>query len=443
MADSGETSKGYCRNMSSATPDVIGVAHRWQRRVREHQGFVDVLLAIVFAAASLVDIASVNPLDHDRDAGWLAVALVLLGAGSLIWRRRAPITVLAAAVAVLSISYARDYGSFLAVIGLAAIYSVTVHSENRRRAWAAIGAACVALVVVASFTILDQAGDFRSANAASMVISLSGIAVVGVLVRNWNQLFVDTERRAERAEADRLIEAERAVARERNRIAREMHDVVAHGMSVISVQAAAAQAIARSDPERTIKILEDIETTGRESLTEMRRMLSVLRNSDDVMNAGHGPGSLSPQPSLSDLSAATAHCTEAGIQTELVIVGDKEILPPGVELAGFRIVQEALTNVLKHGGGAASAKVEVRYSPEALELTITDTGRGAVSGISEPGGGNGLIGMRERVEVYDGELHAGPRAGGGYEVRAVLPLDASAARPVVASADAPNEEQPA
>ena len=224
---------------------------------------------------------------------------------------------------------------------------------------------------------------------------------------------------------------------ERTRIAREMHDVVAHGMSVISVQASAAQEIVRTDPERTISILEDIEATGREALTEMRRMLGLLRSDDD------NDGSRMPQPSLASLSSAIAHCVEAGLPTEFVITGDEQQLAPGLELAAFRITQEALTNVIKHAGGSAVATVTLDYRSTELELSITDTGRGAVSSLTSAGGGNGLIGMRERVDAYNGRLVTGPNPGGGYQVNVVFPLDEDAIRPGITSSEAAIREQPA
>jgi signal transduction histidine kinase len=207
-----------------------------------------------------------------------------------------------------------------------------------------------------------------------------------------------------------------------------MHDVVAHGMSVISVQAAAAQEIVHTDPVKAAEVMGRIENVGRQSLNEMRRMPGVLRNGDDDFSA-----SLAPQPSLADVPGAVEQSTDAGVATNLVVSGDVRDLPPGIELAGFRVVQEALTNVLKHAGPTASATVTIEYGSDDVVIDISDNGRGAVSRLSNSGGGNGLIGMSERVEIYGGELSAGPRVGGGFAVSATLPLD-PAARPGVVSA---------
>ena len=304
----------------------------------------------------------------------------------------------------------------MSIVGIVAVYSVAAHADNRRLAWLVTAGYSLGLVGVAWFTVLDETDGVNTANAAGMITYLVAAVVGGGIVRNRQQLFADTELRAELAEHDRLAEADRAVARERLRIAREMHDVVAHGMSVISVQAAAAQEIAQTDPEKAAEVMGRIENVGRQSLNEMRRMLGVLRNGD-----GESSASLAPQPSLADVPVAVEGSTDAGVAAELVVTGAVRDLPPGVELAGFRIVQEALTNVLKHAGSTANATVTIDYETDDVVIDVSDNGRGAVSALSNSGGGNGLVGMRERVEIYGGSLSAGPRTGGGYRVRAVLP----------------------
>ncbi len=394
-------------------------------------------MAVDLGVAALATILGLTELFGDdiivaRDPDLLAVALTLTGGFALIWRRSAPITVLAVAVGVLTIVYIRDYGTFLSSIGLTAIYAVALHSEERRRAWGAVVAATAVLFLVASFTIIDGEHGYSIANAASMLLSLFGVAVGGVVMRHRHEIFLNTEARADRAEADRALAAERAVATERLRIAREMHDVVAHGMSVIAVQAAAAQEAFETQPDRTKDLLHSIETTGRESLSEMRRMLAVLRHGEDGPAASESQ--LEPQPSLQDLDKLVAKSVDAGTPTDLEIAGDAVRLAPGIELAAYRIVQEALTNVRKHGGTAVEVSVDVLYAENELCLTITDSGRGLVSNEHPAGSGNGLIGMRERVDAYGGRLSAGPRLGGGYEVMACLPTS-SQGRPRVDSSE--------
>jgi signal transduction histidine kinase len=211
-----------------------------------------------------------------------------------------------------------------------------------------------------------------------------------------------------------------------------MHDVVAHSMSVIAVQAAAGQEVVHTDPAKAAEVFARIEAVGRESLTELRRMLGVLRE------AGDDDASLTPQPGLADVATLVARSADAGVATELVVEGARRPLAPGVELAAYRIVQEALTNVRKHAGASASAVVRLAYEPTTLMVEVVDDGRGAATSLSRTGTGQGLIGMRERVEVYGGELVAGPRPGGGYSVSASLPVTDGAA-PTLASAR-PREE---
>lgn len=410
--------------MSSAAISIISAARRAQDRLRSRPFLSDVLLAGLMALLALADLSGDGVADQAREPDALGVGLVLIAATALLWRRVVPIPVLAFVVAVSGVFYARNYGSYMAAIGLAALYSVTVHETNRRNAWIAVAISWSVLLGVASVTILDGVDGFRWSNSLGMTLTIGATILAGAVIRNKEQIFVDTRDRAERAEADRQLEAERAVARERLRIAREMHDVVAHGMSLITVQAAAAQEIAETRPDDAARLMQSIEATGHDALADMRRMLGVLRNGDQAENPVDR-GMLAPQPSLADLDATIAHCIEAGTPTELVVKGHHRPLTPGIELAAFRIVQEALTNVIKHGGETATATVTLRYAPEALNITVTDTGRGAVSALTRSGGGHGLIGMRERVEIYDGQLAAGPRPGGGYQVEAIIPLSSA------------------
>jgi signal transduction histidine kinase len=295
---------------------------------------------------------------------------------------------------------------------------------------------CVVLMAVAAVSILDTDGGFAYFSALSVSAFLIGSIVAGVVVRNRERIFVDTERRAAAAEADRLAEAERAVARERARIAREMHDVVAHGMSAIAVQAAGGRQIVRTDPDKAADVFANIEQIGRESLTELRRMLGVLRGGGDEV------ASLAPQPGIADVAVAVEQSSAAGVPTTLVVDGPRRPLAPGIELAAFRIVQESLTNVRKHAGPSASATVRVGYEPRRLLLEISDDGRGVVSSLSATGGGHGVIGMRERVDIYGGTFAAGPRPGGGYVVRAELPIGTAAGPADESAGDGPSADRP-
>ena len=202
-----------------------------------------------------------------------------------------------------------------------------------------------------------------------------------------------------------------AVASERATIARELHDVIAHSVSVMTVQAGAARLLLEEDVTQARQSLLAVEETGRQALGEMRRLLGILRGDDDNRQ-------LAPQPGISDIDALIEQVRGAGLPVDVIVEGETKPLPPGVDLAAYRVVQEALTNTLKHAG-AARAEVSIRYRPTALELAVTNDGFAQRNGR----GGHGLVGMRERIALYGGEFDAGPRSGGGYAVRAALPLD--------------------
>jgi signal transduction histidine kinase len=223
-----------------------------------------------------------------------------------------------------------------------------------------------------------------------------------------------TFNRRRRIVREREIATSEAVAAERAAIARELHDVVAHHMSVMVVQAGAARAVSGSDPAATAEALRQIEASGRTGLIEMRRLLEVLKAEGD----GDGRA---PQPGLARLDELLDAMRASGLPVEAVVKGSPRPLPPGVDLSAYRIVQEALTNALRHAG-EASARVVVRYEPDKIELEIADDGVGPPED-PEASAGHGLIGMRERVQLFGGELEAGPRPGGGFLVRARLPTE--------------------
>jgi signal transduction histidine kinase len=217
--------------------------------------------------------------------------------------------------------------------------------------------------------------------------------------------------RAARAEREREERAQLAVADERARIARELHDVVGHSVSVMTVQASAVRRLLKSDQEREREALLIVERTGREALAEMRRMVGVLRRPEEAP-------ALAPQPSLVQLDKLVEQARQAGLPVELNVEGKFVELPPGVDLTAYRLIQEGLTNAIKHAD-ATRAEVWVRYNGDRIELSVSDDGSGGPGGA---GGGHGLIGMRERVSVYGGELEAGPGPDGGFRLRATLPV---------------------
>jgi signal transduction histidine kinase len=222
--------------------------------------------------------------------------------------------------------------------------------------------------------------------------------------------------RASRLEREHAAAAERAVAEERQRIARELHDVIAHSVSVMTVQAGAVRRLLRPEQEKERDALVAVESTGRQALTEMRRLVGLLREQGTMPE-------FAPQPGLGTIDSLLDGVRAAGLPVELEVAGSPHELPPGVDLAAYRVVQEALTNALKYAG-PAHAWVEVAWSDDQLELTIANDGRSDGDGT---GGGQGLDGMRERVSLYGGEIASGPRDGGGYVVRARLPIGGAAA----------------
>ncbi len=251
----------------------------------------------------------------------------------------------------------------------------------------------------------------------------------------------ELEQRAAALEREREERAELAVAQERGRIARELHDVVAHHISVMVVQAAAARRICDKEPDTARAALAAVEEAGRTALAEMRRMLEVLRTE----TAGMGP-----QPGLGDLDRLAEKVRDAGLPVEIAVDGGARPLPAGMELAAYRIIQEALTNVVKHAG-RASARVAVRYAEDTLDIEVSDDGRGAAAPLlnrEEDDSGHGLVGMQERVALYGGKLETGPLFPGGYRVHASFPLESGRAsapprpEPPAAADEAQREREP-
>jgi signal transduction histidine kinase len=365
----------------------------------------DPLLVALLAGTALVEVLVSGESVLDAAVG-AAVALPLLA------RRRAPLLVLVLVIALGYAGYARGAsvgGSLQAWIVLnVALYSVAAHCDRRR--------AIVGGVIVAAFALLFEIPKLveggRVDDLAGEWLFLGGVWLLGRWVRQRRDRTADLERRAADVEADRAALAREAVADERARIAREMHDTVAHSVSVMVLQAGAAEQVLGSSPERAREPLVAIQDTGREAIVELRRMLGLQR--DPVADA-----SLSPQPGVGRLGVLLEQVRAAGLPVELTVEGEPRRLPPGIDRSAYRIVQEGLTNTLKHAG-PAHASVRLRYGERALELEVLDDGRGVVG---TSGGGFGLLGMSERAALYGGVLAADARPGGGYALRARLPLE--------------------
>jgi signal transduction histidine kinase len=266
----------------------------------------------------------------------------------------------------------------------------------------------VALPFAALLAVELEVADFRKTGEVVFDWLWFGVAaVVGLVVRARSLRAERSESRVTTLETER----ESVLREERARIARELHDVIAHSVSVIVIQAGAAEPLVDEDPDQAREALRSIRTTASDALGEMRRLLGILRTTGDELV-------LSPQPSVAQLEPLLAQTRTTGLEVELRIDGKPRPLPPGLDLTAYRIVQEALTNTRKHGR-ASRANVALRYTPSALEVEIIDNGKTQTTAASN--GGHGLVGMRERVALYDGTLTTGANEAGGYAVRAVLP----------------------
>jgi signal transduction histidine kinase len=388
-------------------------ARRW---VESRAGdLFDALLALSLAATAQYEIWATPLFDDGIPGPRLPNAvLLLLITIPLAWRRHAPTVVFALVLAsiALQVSLIDDARSaqppFQHWIALLVVfYSLGAHAERRRALVA--GALGGGVFVVGDLVqlITGSAGLEDTMPAWFMLAAAYG---VGFALRGQRLQSTLLAHRAERLEREREREARLAVAEERGRIARELHDIVAHAISVIVVQAQAGQRVLEGEQASAREALGSIETTGRQALVEMRRLLGILSDEDREL-------ALTPRPSVAYLDVLAERVREAGLPVELRVEGDARPLPPGVDLSAYRIVQEALTNALRHAG-PASAHVTLRYRSEEVELEITDDGRGAVDGRE---GGHGLVGMRERAALVGGSVESGTNGGRGYTVRARLP----------------------
>ena len=374
----------------------------WDRLRRVDPRTWDALLALGVVAVGLLAFA-LRDQRPDEPPAALGYALVVVAGSSLAWRRRAPITVATiVSAAVATASLLGYWPEFVAMLWIA-VYSAAAYTERDRLVRLLLPVALLTSVAIS----VGERWD-RGLNWVEILSDL--IVTFGVPILLGRMTF----NRRRRIVRDREFATREAVAAERAAIARELHDVVAHHMSVMVVQAGAARAVSASDPAATAEALRQIEASGRTGLTEMRRLLEVLKAEED----GNG---LAPQPGLARLSELLDAMRASGLPVEAVVEGSPRPLPPGVDLSAYRIVQEALTNALRHAGGA-SARVVVRYDPGVVELEVADDGPGPPED-PEASGGHGLIGMRERVQLFGGELEAGPRPGGGFLLRARLPSE--------------------
>ncbi|MER8045685.1 sensor histidine kinase [Streptomyces sp. NPDC094032] len=389
--------------------------------IRRHPTGVDTFWAVVLFGFSLLGVAGSSP------TGIGALGYVAVGAlCSLVvaLRRRAPEKMLVLTVLIglvqLAVGMVPFPGDFAMLV---IIYTVAAHDGPR---WASRLALSGGLSAALLSQLRWPLEDSRSSAATVfftiiMTVPFALAWVLGDSLRTRRAYFAQLEERASRLEKEREAQAKVAVAAERARIARELHDVVAHNVSVMVVQADGAAYVMDSSPETAKQALETIAGTGRQALAEMRRLLGILRTGEH-----QEAGEYVPQPDVQQIEDLVEQVRGAGLAVDFKIEGTPRPLPSGVELTAYRIVQEALTNSRKHGGPDVGASVRLVYFDDGLGLLVEDDGRGAPQEMYEDGGadgrGHGLIGMRERVGMVGGTLDAGPRPGGGFRISALLPL---------------------
>jgi len=377
----------------------------------------DGAVGLFFGGIAVFALATIGADDQalfERTPDAFAYILALLQTLPLAFRRIRPEAVLAIIVSAFFVDRALDYPSTTAAVGVAFAFHGLGSQLPRRRSLQ------IGLPIVAALVAFTAMGVYyaESVDWGTVIVLLIATLVpllLGREVFERRRYLAELEARTELLERDREERAREAVRAERARIARELHDVVAHEMTVMTVQAAGARRVLQSDPAQAEEALTAIESAGHDALTEMRRLLGLLRRDQ-------GAAALGPQPGLQRLDGLVEQMQEAGLKVEVMIEGEAASLPAGIDLSAYRIIQESLTNSLKHGGPNAAATIHLRYEPERLVVEVDDDGRGAAEALATNGGaGHGLVGMRERVAMLGGTLDAGPRPGGGFHVRAAIP----------------------
>ncbi|MEU7468977.1 sensor histidine kinase [Streptomyces sp. NPDC044984] len=389
--------------------------------LRRHPTWVDGFWAVVLFGISVLGGATMEEA-RGTELPALTVPVALLLSLVVALRRRMPERMLVLALVVGAGQLITDVATLPADFALLVIV-YTVAAVGAR--WASRLALAAGLCAAPLAQLRWPTEDVGVAtNIAVMVLQAVPFALAWVLgdsIRTRRAYFAQLEERAARLEKEREAQAKVAVAAERARIARELHDVVAHNVSVMVVQADGAAYVLDAAPDQAKKALETISSTGRQALAEMRRLLGVLRTGEH-----QEAGEYVPQPDVQQIEDLVEQCRGSGLPVDFKVEGTPRPLPSGVELTAYRIVQEALTNTRKHGGPNAGASVRLVYFDDGLGLLVEDDGKGAPHELYEEGGfdgqGHGLIGMRERVGMVGGTLDAGPRPGGGFRISVLLPL---------------------
>ncbi|MER6632770.1 sensor histidine kinase [Streptomyces sp. NPDC000987] len=389
--------------------------------LRRHPAWVDGFWAVFLFGISAVS-ATAHREDRGTDAPMAIVPVIVLLCLVIAMRRRMPERMLLLTIGIGAAQVALDVAvtpaDFAMLVIVYTVAATGARWASRLALAVSLGAATVAQLRWPN----DNSGVLG--NVAIVVLQTVPFALAWVLgdsIRTRRAYFAQLEERAARLEKEREAQAKVAVAAERARIARELHDVVAHNVSVMVVQADGAAYVLDAAPDQAKKALETISSTGRQALAEMRRLLGVLRTGEHQETSEYVP-----QPDVEQIDELVEQCRHAGLPVDFKVEGTPRPLPSGVELTAYRIVQEALTNTRKHGGPNAGASVRLVYFDDGLGLLVEDDGKGAPHELYEEGGidgrGHGLIGMRERVGMVGGTLDAGPRPGGGFRISALLPL---------------------
>ncbi|WP_415949938.1 sensor histidine kinase [Streptomyces sp. KLOTTS4A1] len=392
----------------------------------------DLTVTLFWVGAALTDFASSGWRSTAQNLDvpdWLLITLSLGFTVPIYWRRRHPMAVL---LATSPFALANGLSGAILQSHLAqqvAVFNLAVHRPLKRLVPAALIVLLPLVPGALRYPLATWDGSFGPA-----VWGFALCALLGIAVRSRKDHLASLEERARRLETERDKEAQLAAAAERTRIAREMHDIIGHNLSVITGLADGGAYAAKKNPDRAVQALDAIGTTSRQALGELRRLLDVLREESPTAD-------LAPAPALSDLDSLVEGVRAAGLPVRMGIEGIPAGLPPGLELTVYRVIQEALTNTLKHGGPSATAEVLVSYGGDAVAVTVTDTGRGdSRPGDSRPGEsgpgesgrggtgdtdgtGRGLAGMRERTALYQGTLEAGPGPSGGWRVHLRIPLE--------------------
>lgn len=369
---------------------------------RGHPLLPDAALAAVLLAVSVPPVSAVAGPDQA-----LSLALIIALVVPLVWRRRAPFGVFAlmTALALVQFFTTKELTDDLAL--LVAFYTIAAYQPPRR--------VLLAAAILGAGAVLVASGVTHPLPVWAILSGLVAAAwFAGYYARTRRAYLAALVDRAKRLEREQDQQAQLAAAAERVRIAREVHDIVAHNIAVMIALADGAAYTAEASPGQATSLMSQVSATGRSALGEMRRLLGVLREP-----AAPGPA---PQPSLDDVDDLIATVRAAGLPTRLTVTGQPFPLPPSAQLALYRTIQEALTNTLKHAPGA-TAQVRLAYRPGEVELEVTDDGRPGDVPAAEPHrGGHGLAGMRERAAVFGGQVSAGPRPGGGWRIHTVLSL---------------------